>query len=82
SPRSDLDSQPFSPPLFLFFPFPSFATPFLYNSFVSFVWVIVRLYFLARHTHFVRASIPWCSLSRSDDLRSLKSYSTSPINRI
>ncbi|KAJ6169161.1 hypothetical protein N7497_002004, partial [Penicillium chrysogenum] len=56
-------------PLFLFFRFSSFATPFLYNSFVSFVSVIVRLYFLARHAHFVRASIPRCSLSRSDRLR-------------
>ncbi|KUM62723.1 hypothetical protein ACN42_g4361 [Penicillium freii] len=42
---------------------PSLCNSILYNSFVSFVWVIVRLYFpVARHARFARASIPRCSL--------------------
>jgi hypothetical protein len=43
------------------------GSPFLYNSFVSFVSVIVRLYFLARHAHFVRASIPRLRKSSMDN---------------
>ncbi|KOS40565.1 hypothetical protein ACN38_g8564 [Penicillium nordicum] len=37
--------------------------PFVQQFFLSFVWVIVRLYFpVARHARFARASIPRCSL--------------------
>ncbi|KAJ5963895.1 uncharacterized protein N7479_003771, partial [Penicillium vulpinum] len=66
SPRSLIWTPPaiFSSPLPL--PFFSLWNSILYNSFVSFVWVIVRLYFPARHALFARALISRCSLSRSD----------------
>ncbi|KAJ6124215.1 hypothetical protein N7471_011532, partial [Penicillium samsonianum] len=69
SPKKDLPAPIWTPAHFLspssssslFLPF---ANSLLYNSFVSFVWVIVRLYFPARHARFARASIPR-SLNRS-----------------
>ncbi|KAJ5870322.1 hypothetical protein N7455_005263, partial [Penicillium solitum] len=82
SPRSDLDSQPFSSPLFLFFPFPPSATPFcttvLYRSFGSLLGCISP----SRDTLVSPRLDPSVFANRSDDLRSLKSHSTSPINRI
>ncbi|KAJ9486262.1 hypothetical protein VN97_g7084 [Penicillium thymicola] len=57
-------------PMAIFFPPSSSSSlslplqlPFVQQFFLSFVWVIVRLYFpVARHARFARASIPRCSL--------------------
>ncbi|KAJ5968972.1 hypothetical protein N7501_005220, partial [Penicillium viridicatum] len=67
SPKKDLPALIWTPSHFLppssSSSLPSLCNSILYNSFVSFVWVIVRLYFpVARHARFARASIPRCSL--------------------
>ncbi|KAJ5931874.1 hypothetical protein N7516_006363, partial [Penicillium verrucosum] len=80
SPRSDLDSQPFSSPSSSSSLSLPLQLPFVQQFFLSFVWVIVRLYFpVARHARFARASIPRCSLigahfSHQPDLTPLEAF--------